>query len=566
MKKYLPLSLAVALVTAGTAAAQGPDIQVSKLAGSFSYSYHGTSGGLAAYSLGTTSCNTGNQIVNWNDSIDQAPAIHTAFYAVGNGRVFQLGYSFLKDSFCALSETDCGSCQFGTGCDHLGIGCADTYGPGLNDGSGGRAKWQLNPATGEWPTGFWQGPSGSLPLRGRIQCPIADLDQPGFRYFGEALYISEHDHSFGNAKNNASWAEFQFNGGNLGSLSRVDIPGIPNQNGQPQNVDMDGFGTPAIYAWQRVHPDVVISVVRNKGEGEFYSGGAFGNADAWYYIGSRAIDLGGGQWRYEYAVYNQNSEQAGASFTVPVGTAAISDIYFRDIDHHSGSPWANTDWAVTQDCGEITWAVTETHAQNPNANALRWATMYNFAFTADVAPNASMKEGTIGMFHVPPTGGGLPAPVELTGDVIVPNPVGGAGGFALFCDPAVGNSANPGGADMIVTGTSSPNLSDNSLTLQVTGLPTNKNGLFFMSQNFHGTPITNFGGGLGTMCLASPYRRFPLTNTGPSGFVSLSPDYNNLPAGTIFSPGETWGFMFWYRDPTMGPTNLSSGQSVTFCP
>ena len=44
------------------------------------------------------------------------------------------------------------------------------------------------------------------------------------------------------------------------------------------------------------------------------------------------------------------------------------------------------------------WSSPATFATNPNTNALRWGTMYNFWFTADVAPAAALGDVTLGIF------------------------------------------------------------------------------------------------------------------------------------------------------------------------
>jgi len=44
---------------------------------------------------------------------------------------------------------------------------------------------------------------------------------------------------------------------------------------------------------------------------------------------------------------------------------------------------------------DLTWS-TETFADNPNANAIRWGTLYNFRFDADQSPRATT--ATIGFW------------------------------------------------------------------------------------------------------------------------------------------------------------------------
>jgi len=57
--------------------------------------------------------------------------------------------------------------------------------------------------------------------------------------------------------------------------------------------------------------------------------------------------------------------------------------------------YEGTDWPVTITTDSVTWATTP-YAQNKNANALRWGTLYNFRFRANRAPLTG--NVTIGLF------------------------------------------------------------------------------------------------------------------------------------------------------------------------
>lgn len=372
------------------AAAQ--DLAVSKVGSNNDYRYYGQSGGIAAYSVATTSCNVGSLPVLWDNSIDQAPAIATNMFRIHDGRIVQLGYSWLKDGFCAVNENSCGTCQV-TNCDTLGLGCADTYSAGLNDGASGVSKFQLNPTTGAWPSGSWQGPVGPLPLRGRLQVPVAELMDSASTYVSESLYISEDDHMAGNARNNASWQEFRFNA--IDSLTNLGPVQMFN---------------PAIYAWKNQYPDVHIDEVVNVGEGGT-------NVHGYYFVGSKATSLGGGTWRYDYAIYNMNSAQGVGSFSFDVNVAARG-IDFRDVDHHSGSPWSGADWSYSNAGQTHGWSAPTTYAQDPDGNALRWGTLYTFSMTTQTAPQSSLGQAVLDLY-APGTGS------QLLADVILPTSDGG---------------------------------------------------------------------------------------------------------------------------------------------
>jgi hypothetical protein len=136
---------------------------------------------------------------------------------------------------------------------------------------------------------------------------------------------------------------------------------------------------PAIFAWPAQDP--LVSLVKVDIPGPILQR---------FHVARKVTDLGGGLWHYEYAIHNLNSDRSARAFTVefPV-TASFTNVGFKDIEHHSGEPYATTDWTVFSSGGELTWS-TDTFASNPNANALRWATMFNFWFDADQPPSGSI--------------------------------------------------------------------------------------------------------------------------------------------------------------------------------
>ena len=91
-------------------------------------------------------------------------------------------------------------------------------------------------------------------------------------------------------------------------------------------------------------------------------------------------------WHYEYALYNFNSDRSAQSFRVPLPAGVqASNIGFHDVWYHDEDAiYSGADWSVSCAVGEVRWS-SETYAQNVNANALRWGTMYNFWFDSDSA-------------------------------------------------------------------------------------------------------------------------------------------------------------------------------------
>src|SRR4029453_17304675 len=133
-----------------------------------------------------------------------------------------------------------------------------------------------------------------------------------------------------------------------------------------------------------------------------------------------------GVWHYEYALFNENLDRAIQSFSVPLGPGVnVSNVAFHAPPQHPG--WANdgtlnsqgfssTPWTPTQTGDSLTWNC-ETFAQDQNANAIRWGTLYNFRFDADQPPQAT--NATVDFFKIgspmavaiqAPAGGGTPTP------------------------------------------------------------------------------------------------------------------------------------------------------------
>ncbi len=112
-------------------------------------------------------------------------------------------------------------------------------------------------------------------------------------------------------------------------------------------------------------------------------------------MAAKAIDNRDGTWRYEYAVYNHDLDRAVGSFSVPLGPGTIvSNTGFVAVESHD-EPFSNDAWLTMIDPDQVAWA-TEPFTHNPNANPIRWGTLYNFWFDADAPPADTTV--TLGLF------------------------------------------------------------------------------------------------------------------------------------------------------------------------
>ncbi|MSR41235.1 MAG: hypothetical protein EXS10_04955 [Phycisphaerales bacterium] len=390
----------------GGTASLGADVIVGAIP---DVSTYGAVGGIRAYAFGTTSCNIGTAQLNWYAGPNvNHPYIPMGMYRVEAGRLEQIGMSWGKHGYCALQQNLCGTCTpAGSGCPSLlGVGCSDPYTSSLNGSQGDLGtRSEVNGATGAFPGIPNAGmPSAPATIGRRLQVAQADLNtttHPGAVFIAEGQYIHPQDALALNDNNNASWRAFTVNQ----STWAISLTGATNQQ------------KPAIESW-RVYNTAVTTInidIINDGR---------------MIVGFYVRDNGNGTYRYEYAVQNLNSHRAGQSFSVPVPAGVtVTGIGFHDVGYHSGDPTVGTDWTSSVSGGAITWA-SQTYAQNVNANALKYSTLYNFWFDANTAPTQA--NATIGLFRpgsagdptsivatVKTPGAPAAAPGDLNGDGIV---------------------------------------------------------------------------------------------------------------------------------------------------
>jgi hypothetical protein len=534
----------------------GPDIIVGDLQDIANYT--GTTVGGVDYdavAFGTYSCNVGTVWCNWIAGTNQHPVIDNNLYKYstvgGATRIEQIGMSWLKHGFYALSTTLCCSgCQSTDGT-HLGVRCSDPYTASRNGGQSGLGpRWQVNAANGVF-TYPPANPSYSGSVARRCQVKVSDLEvsSSSVHYFGEAQYVTQDDATAGNAYNNASYREVGVTGSGTAWTFSLIAPTVRED--------------PAIRAWQALDPSVQVANIDIPGDGRLVL--------AW-----KVTDLGGGQWHYEYALFNLNSDLSIQALSVPKGPGVnLANLGFHDVDYHDHDGIGNvnfdgTDWTATNGPSSIGWA-TSTFAQNPSANALRWGTLYNFRFDADVAPVS----GTLSLATFK-TVGGVTVQAEVPG-----NPVAGpfcfgdgTGPVACPCNNtgAAGhgcaNSQNPAGALLAAAGTTSPD----TLTLTSSGQIPGAYSILLQGSVDLAAPLS-FGDGL--RCIGGQLSRLYL-DAGSGGVVVFPPtgaltiSAQSALKGDPLAPGSMRSYQVYSRDsngsfcptPTGDGWNVSNAQRV----
>lgn len=416
----------------GVIGGPGPDVIIGELPDTFSYGTQGATG-IFAYDIGTESCNAGSANLDWFASTNRHPVIAQNVYRIKNGRFEQIGMSWVKHGFAALTGNACQIGCNGQGGSVLGVGCSDPYTFGINGLQGGLGPRSLiNPATGAFPFPY-SAPGFSGAIARRIQIAATDIDaalNPGAIYIGEGIYVTPDDALAGNAWNNASYRQIMFAGDAMRTSSYVS--GSPTRRGKP-----------AIYAWQEFDPSVVITPLDIPGDGQVI-------------IAQRVTEVGTDLWHYEFAIENLSSDRSIRAVEVgAIAAAMVSNVGFHAPTYHSGEPFESTPWTGGRTLSGVRWE-TSTFAANPNASALRWGTAYSFRFDSTQRPAA----GSVQIDLFKPAVGGSPSSVQFRaltpgGGSMAPSvPAGDQCAFALVAHPGVNGAstlnatgAGPGACD-----------------------------------------------------------------------------------------------------------------------
>lgn len=364
---------------------------------------------------------------------DQHPMLVWALYRLNaNGSIEQLARSEVKHAFFAQnSGCGCpGANILYTAQTEGGIGCGDLYNQSTNDSISFLApRAEVIPSSGRWgrcgsfrdldcngvddqnddTTGNADGHdirnAGSYVMRPRLaESDLVPANHPGAQYFIEAWYVVRDDvnifNSMGHRRVVPTWVQINTSTGVWQLPFAADSGFVPG---------------PVSHAW--LAPGTTTPVATSR---------EIATADGQMQLAVKVADLGGGQYRYDYALMNFDFTRplttgnepslrvlrnlgAGA-LHLPMPAAASATTSTHDGDMDAGNAWTATR------VGEQLRFTAAAGTSQP------WGALYRFSVTTDQAP----KRGCV---EIIPAEAGEPSVFVLTALVPGDNPACFSDGF-----------------------------------------------------------------------------------------------------------------------------------------
>ncbi len=336
-----------------------------------------------------------NTVAGPYPSPDQHPYLIWNLYRIDDdGRIRQIGASGVKHAFLTINVSDPGfpPCDTSHGNHVLGFACSDTYSTGNNDSNSSLGpRSELIPAAGIWGRcgsvfdpgciGSNTNPNPNTLYSNRLRVREQDLATTGNpNFLFESWYLVRDDVNIWNTVATRPVGITWSVANNRWSLANHLHPGTSN----PIVLG------PAVDRW--------VSQDRTGLSYHARSSATLDVAEGHARVAVKVLDLGAGQYRYDYAVQNMDFARAVtsgkegapgsaglrvirndgfAAFRVPrdPGTAIVSTS-FSDLDSDPGN-----DWTLTLGPDYVEWRATTA------ANSLDWGTLYAFSVVADRAPS-----------------------------------------------------------------------------------------------------------------------------------------------------------------------------------
>ena len=353
-------------------------------------------GGRVALSFSAQLRNVGTSSILWKEAIEpeshvpahpvgEHPFLTLHVYRIANGRITQVGRSGVKHAFFAVNS----NCPC-AGAHVIYSGCEDTYGRSTNANRNYLApREEVSAGSGDWSSlgsHFDGSPVDDFRDHGNGSSEHDDFEhrllvdesslQAGGDYFVGAWYIIRDDvdlfNSMGHDEILPSFASSTWTFTTQTSLV----------NGSILDEFVDSVTLPAGSS----------NRVVDTGEGRLQ-------------LAVSTTDLGGGLFRYEYALMNFDFDRQIDSFRLPLRPGiSVSNVSFADADVD-----VVNDWTASFGTHSITWDAAA-------GNEMDWSTLYSFGFDADTAPVETT--ASIGVFEA-----GAPSGIQIGGQGPAP-PVG----------------------------------------------------------------------------------------------------------------------------------------------
>ena len=334
---------------------------------------------LAAYSASITICNLDNTPVSFNASNpSEHPAITQNLFRLTGGRLEQIGVSWVFHPPNVANFEECSNdeaCTAPPNTDpdyfaYLYKGCSQSLsGTFVAAQSRLGPRSEIDPTTGVGPFPFFGIFQSGDNVYKRLQVLNGDLDpalHPDARYFIEVIGLNFEDDSAGSDINNVSFRE-------------VSITERMDGGFDLEAIGSTYVGQPVVAALPNIDSKFTVEQISHPGDGT-------------YYLATYVENRNNGRWDYQYALYNFDSAQGAAAFEIPLGSnLIISAETFSDVGYHSGdgnmpgTDFDGTDWSLEFSPVAMKWETSDALV-DPNANALRWATLYSFGFSANAGP------------------------------------------------------------------------------------------------------------------------------------------------------------------------------------
>ena len=288
---------------------------------------------------------------------DQHPYLNWAVYREIDNRFEQIGLSELKHAFFSTNvNCDC------PGGNILGVGCGDVYSKASNDLSTALGpREELDAFSGIWEScnSFFDpnciGPPGPSPSissgdnttgDNRLSINLTDIVP---NLYMQAWYIVRDDINIFNSMGYRTFNPTLINGNWIMNTE-------PGFNNGPA---IDNYVTPNTISTMQSSQTIATN------EGHFT-------------VAVKVIDLGGGQFRYNYAVENYDFDPQFIQFHIPLDdTSVLTDTVFVDPDNN-----ITNDWQFTRTNNTL-------NIVGDNSNTQDWGILFSFSFTTNSSPARS---------------------------------------------------------------------------------------------------------------------------------------------------------------------------------